>query len=137
MNKTIVKMFALLLVVVLLAVPVFAGGDQPNLPEEHEHEAVAETKDEHNHRVIAEASVESTEIQPRYTSCYDCGGAMSLYSSKTGSWETVSFTSCQYGYMNHTDKVQERVTTIKYKCTNSNCGVIDTEYFTETRQICQ
>lgn len=28
MNKTIVKMFALLLVVFLLAVPVFAGGDQ-------------------------------------------------------------------------------------------------------------
>ena len=40
MNNAIVKIFALLLAVVLLAVPVFAGGDQPNLPEEHEQEAV-------------------------------------------------------------------------------------------------
>lgn len=135
MNKTIVKIFALMLAVVLLAVPVFAGGDQPNLPEEHEHEVVVETKDEHNHTVIVEAPVESAEIQPRYTSCSNCGGSMSLYSSKTGSWETVSYTLCQYGWMDHTDKVQEKVTTIKYKC--ADCGVIDTEYYTETRQICQ
>lgn len=113
--------------------PIFAGGDQPNLPEEHEHETVVETE---KIEIVKFVEVNG-EIQPRSFECPYCNAEIQYHSAMVGEWETVSFTSCQYGYMNHTDKVQERVTTIKYKCTNSNCGVIDTEYFTETRQICQ
>ena len=111
MNKNIVKIFALTLAVVLLAVPVFAGGDQPNLPDD-------------------------AIVHPRGAdTCTECGGEMVFYRSIEGDWEIVDYTSCQYGYNDHTDVVEEKVTTIKYRC--NSCKIIDTEYFTETRQYCR
>ena len=80
MNKTIVKMFALLLVVVLLAVPVFAGGDQPNLPEDHEHETVVETE---KIEIVKFVEVNG-EIQPRSFECPYCNAEMQYHSAIVG-----------------------------------------------------
>ncbi|MBQ8599179.1 MAG: hypothetical protein IJ411_03585 [Oscillospiraceae bacterium] len=130
MKKSILKLFALLLIFTALVVPVSAGGDQPNLPDEFEHDAIAEAV------VNVVATVENTEVQPCVTDyCSECDGEMSLYRTIEGDWEIVAYEPCQYGYGNHTDVVEEKVTTIKYRC--NNCGVIDTEYFTETRQYCR
>lgn len=132
MNKTIVKIFVLLLVVVLLAVPVFAGGDQPNLPDEHEHEAVIETE---KIEIVKFVEVNG-EIQPRSFECPYCSnGEMYHYSTTTGDWETIYYVPCRKGYTEHTDAYQEKVTTIKYKC--GSCAATDTSEYVDSRYICR
>lgn len=112
MNKTIVKIFALLLVIVLLAVPVFAGGDQPNLPEEHEQEAV---------------TIENTVIQPRAQQCSKCmEGSLNYSHTEYTSWAYVgNILYCKKSNAEHCDKWYQRTVHKYYKCSNSNCGLED------------
>ena len=109
MNKTIVNVFALLLVVVLLAVPVFAGGDQPNLPEEHEQEAVL---------------TENTGDQAHVAVCDHClkGYVQYLRTDYGNEYFIGTIPYCHdTGATDHSDKVYTYSITKVYQCTY--CGV--------------
>ena len=109
MNKTIVKIFALLLVIVLLAVPVFAGGDQPNLPEEHEQEAVL---------------TENTGDQAHVAVCDHClkGYVQYLRTDYGNEYFIGTIPYCHdTGATDHSDKVYTYSITKVYQCTY--CGV--------------
>ena len=109
MNKTIVKIFALLLVIVLLAVPVFAGGDQPNLPEEHEQEAVL---------------TENTGDQARAAMCDRClkGYVQYLRTDYGNEYFIGTIPYCHAtGATDLSDKVYTYSITKVYQCTY--CGV--------------
>ena len=112
MNKTIVKILALMLAVVLLAVPVFAGGDQPNLPEEHEHETVL---------------TENAEGQARAAMCDRClkGYVQYLRTDYGNEYFIGTIPYCHdTGATDHSDKVYTYSITKVYQCTY--CGVQNT-----------
>ena len=114
MKETIVKVFSLLLAVTMLAVPVFAGGNQPNLPEEE---------------------LSATAVQPRAELCSNCGNGYVYYDrTDYGEWYVIGVaTNCIHGSLTENDLIKERTVTKVYTCTN--CTIEQTFVSYETKQV--
>ena len=127
---------SILLTLALLILPVFAGGDQPNLPDEHEMEAViSERKERPDHGKIEEVTAENTENQSHTAVCTYCNiYAVIKTESYETSWFTVDYVNCKCegGYQPMQDVIQENIVTTVYTCTA--CGISKTETVTNTRQ---
>ncbi len=110
MKKNWKIIISALLSAMLLSLPVFAGGDNANLPDDY-------------------------AIEPRGPICLDCkiGTMEKTYFSETG-WVTVDYVDCECegGHKPMQDVIQENTVTTVYTCTT--CGLSDTETTVLTRQ---
>lgn len=110
-----IKLSALLLILTMLVVPVSAGGDQPNLPEEGE--------------------VTVTTVQPRAELCVNCkNGSVGYDRTDYGPWYVIGVAiDCIHGSLTTKDLIKERQVTKVYTCTN--CPVEQTFVSYETKQV--
>ena len=112
MKKIVLSVFTLILALAMLMTPVFAGGDNANLPDE-------------------------TEIQPRAQQCEECNIGSIYYLRTDYSPEyyigTISYCKSSGGN-HHKDNVYEYTVTKVYQC--NYCDVQSTVESTKLRYEC-
>lgn len=122
-EKSILKLFALLLIFTMLVVPVSAGGSDANLPDEHEHE------------IVKTSEVNNDDIMPCSFECEACGeGIMEYYETISDDWEHVADVTCQYGYSTHNGQYMDKIVILKYKC--NACKIVDTDITVYSKTVC-
>ena len=111
MKKIILSVFVLIIALAMLMTPVFAGGNNANLPDE-------------------------SEVQPRASRCHECTIGEMVYSyTETTSWVYNGFTqSCENGAGNHQDKWYTRTVIKVYECTY--CGIEDASSYEQDKYVC-
>ena len=122
---------ALCAMALLLTIPVFAGGDNANLPDDYEIPPVAESKNENTFLT------KESEIQPRGPQCSACGSNMTKTDSSSSAWSTYDYAycTCEGGGKPMDDALQERYVTTTYTCTNTKCGYSETSTQRFTRRV--
>ncbi|MBQ9970064.1 MAG: hypothetical protein IJP15_06170 [Oscillospiraceae bacterium] len=124
--KKIWKPITIVLVAMLFALPVFAGGDNANLPDDYEENPILSIED---------------EVQPLGADCAvcaDCGlctMAQTYYDATDWAIYAYDWCTCEGGYQPMRDAFVEQYVTITHTCTHCGISATTTNRYTDRQHF--
>ena len=139
MKKWLISLCSLILVLVLLATPVFAGGNGANLPDD-ESELIGPVQEQgylaKNGRLLKGPPIHYYEspVEVVETAC-SCGGTFRHKYTIHHPWEDFEYQHCINGANNHYDALMKQKVVVYYEC--DRCAALDKDYFYPLNAFCK
>ena len=137
MKKIILSIFTLILALVMLMTPVFAGGNNANLPDDPAQLESPETQYlAKNGRLLRRHPIHYYEapVEIEETAC-DCGGTFRHQYTIHHPWEDFEYQHCVNGYGTHLDALKKQKVVVYYEC--DSCKTVSQNYFYPLHPFCK